>query len=175
MTAIAQRLGGALLLAAAVACGGDAGGQADGSKSPSSATVPADAARPSFELARTPDSPCEWLSPEEVEAMLGSFSAPPVRVRPGQDPSPDPHGTGCLYTLAVQPQMGTGTVVLSVSLHEGGIADLVSAASASLMGVAPDTGRNRSASGNSGWDHESRLGTTYLARIGHVGVQVDRG
>jgi hypothetical protein len=180
MTAIARDLGCALLLAAAIACGGDAGGsdaggQADGSKPASSATAPANAARPSFELARAPDSPCEWLSPEEVEAMLGSFSAPPVRVRPGQNPSPDPYGTGCLYTLAVQPQMGTGTVVLSVTLNEGGIADLVSAASASLMGVAPDTGRNRSASGNSGWDHESRLGTTYLARIGHIGVQVDRG
>ncbi|HET7602968.1 MAG TPA: hypothetical protein VFK36_08125 [Gemmatimonadales bacterium] len=175
MIAIGQRLGGALLLAAAVACGGDAGGQDDGSRSPSSASAPANAARPSFEPARAPDSPCEWLPPAEVEAMLGSFSAPPVRVRPGEDPSPDPYGTGCLYTLAVQPQMGTGTVTLSVSLNDGGTADLVSAASASLMGVASDTGRNRSAAGNSGWDHESRLGTTYLARIGHIGVQVDRG
>jgi hypothetical protein len=176
MTGIAQRLAGTMLLAAAVACGGDARGQPDGSEAGSNASAPADAARPSFELARTPDNPCEWLSPDEAEAMLGSFSAPPVRLRPGHDPSPDPYGTGCLYTLALQPQMGTGTVTLSVSLNDGGTADLVSTASASLMGVAPDTGaRNRSASGGSGWDHESRLGTTYLARIGHIGVQVDRG
>jgi hypothetical protein len=175
MMGLAQRLGGATLLAVVVACGGDAGGQAGGSSSNDDASAPADAGRPPFELAQAPDNPCEWLSPEEVEAILGSFSAPPVRVRPGQNPTPDAYGTGCLYTLAVQPQLGTGTVTLSVALHGGEAADLVSAASASLFGVAPDTTGNSRASANSGWDHETRLGTTYMARIGHIGVQVDRG
>jgi hypothetical protein len=174
MTRLALRLACALVLAGAAACGGDAGGQGDGSESNDNASAPADAAGPPFELAQAPDDPCEWLSPEEVQAILGSFSAPPVRVRPGQNPSPDPYGTGCLYTLALQPQLGTSTVTLSVALHGGEAADLVSAASASLFGAAPGTGDRRAAA-NSGWDHQTRLGTTYLVRIGHIGVQVDRG
>ena len=164
-----------MLLAAAAACGGDAGPQADGSPSNTNGSAPTDAARPPFELAQAPDDPCEWLAPDEVQAILGSFSAPPVRVRPGQDPSPDPYGTGCLYTLALQPQMGTPTVTLSVALYGGEAADLVSTASASLFGVDADTAAGNSAAANAGWDHETRLGTTYLARIGHIGVQVDRG
>ena len=177
MSALANRLSGALLCAlVAAGCGGDAGRQADGSESNGNAGAPADAARPPFEVAQAPDDPCEWLSPEEVEATLGSFSAPPVRVRPGQNPTPDAYGTGCLYTLAIQPQLGTGTVTLSVALHGGEAADLVSAASASLFGVAPGSATgDTSAAANSGWDHQTRLGTTYLARIGHIGVQVDRG
>jgi hypothetical protein len=176
MTSLALRLTGALLLAGAAACGGDAGGQVDGSGSNDNVSAPADAARPPFELAQAPDDPCKWLSPEEVQAILGSFSAPPVRVRPGQNPTPDAYGTGCLYTLAIQPQLGTGTVTLSVALSGGEAADLVSAASASLFGVAAGTTATAdSAAASSGWDHQTRLGTTYLARIGHIGVQVDRG
>ena len=174
MTDIAVRLGGAMLLAAVVACGGDAGGQADGSESTGSASASAGDARPPFELANAPDDPCDWLSAGEVEAILGSFSAPPVRVRPGQNPTPDAYGTGCLYTLPMQPQMGTGTVVLSVSLAGGEAADLVSAASASLFGGDTAGGDGGNAA-RAGWDHETRLGTTYMARIGHIGVQVDRG
>jgi hypothetical protein len=175
MTTFALRLTGALLLAGAAACSGDAGGQADGSESNDNTSVSADA-RPPFELAQAPDNPCEWLSPAEAEAILGSFSAPPVRVRPGQNPTPDDYGTGCLYTLAMQPQLGTGTVTLSVALSGGESADLVSAASASLFGVAPGSSAAAdSAAASSGWDHQTRLGTTYMARIGHIGVQVDRG
>ena len=174
MTALALRLAGALLLAVAAACGGDAGGQVDGSESNDNPSAPADAGRPPFELAQAPDDPCEWLSPAEVEAILGSFSAAPVRVRPGQNPTPDAYGTGCLYTLAMQPQLGTGTVTLSVALHGGEAADLVSAASASLFG-GDTTGGDGGAAARAGWDHQTRLGTTYLARIGHIGVQVDRG
>ena len=175
MTKIAQRLLGALTLGVAAACGSDAAEQTSGSASNGSETpASAEATRPPFELAQAPDSPCEWLSPEEVEGILGSFSAPPVRVRPGQNPTPDDYGTGCLYTLALQPQMGTGTVVLSVSLAGGEAADLVSAATASLFGT--DTaGGDGGVAARAGWDHQSRLGTTYLARIGHIGVQVDRG
>jgi hypothetical protein len=176
MSALANRLSGALLCAlVAAGCGGDAGRQADGSESNGNAGAPADAGRPPFEVAQAPDDPCDWLSPEEVEATLGSFSAPPVRVRPGQNPTPDAYGTGCLYTLAIQPQLGTGTVTLSVALHGGEAADLVSAASASLFGVTPGTATADSGAASSGWDHQTRLGTTYLARIGHIGVQVDRG
>ena len=177
MKAFARRLSGALLCCLAGAgCGGEGGGQSDRSASNDGASATADAARPPFELAQAPDDPCEWLSAEEVQAIVGRFSGPPLRVRPGQHPSPDPYGTGCLYTLAQQPNMGTATVTLSVALHGGQAADLVSAATASLFGVAPDSGTgNRSASRSSGWDHETRLGTTYLARIGHIGVQVDRG
>ena len=174
MTPLTLRLTAVLLLAAAAACGGDAGGQADGSESTGSASAPADATRPPFELAQAPDDPCEWLSPAEAEAILGSFSAPPVRVRPGQNPTPDAYGTGCLYTLAMQPQLGTGTVVLSVSLSGGEAADLVSAASASLFG-GDTTGGDGGAAARAGWDHQTRLGTTWLGRIGHIGVQVDRG
>jgi hypothetical protein len=174
MTGIAQRLAGAMMLAAAVACGGDAGGQADGSEANDNAAAQAGDTRPPFELAQAPDDPCEWLAPAEVEAILGSFSAPPVRVRPGQNPTPDAYGTGCLYTLAMQPQLGTGTVVLSVSLSGGEAADLVSAAAASLFGT-DTTGGDGGAAARAGWDHQSALGTTYLGRIGHIGVQVDRG
>ena len=174
MTNFALRLTGALLLAGAAGCGGDAGGQADGSESNGNAAAPADG-RPPFELAQAPDSPCEWLSPEEAEAILGSFSAPPVRVRPGQNPTPDDYGTGCLYTLAMQPELGTGTVTLSVALSGGESADLVSAATASLFGAARDNPTADSIAASSGWDHQTRLGTTYMARIGHIGVQVDRG
>ena len=174
MSARWLRLGGALMLAVAAACGGDAGGESDGSQSSGEASASADAGRPPFELAQAPDDPCEWLPPAEAEAILGSFSAPPVRVRPGQNPTPDAYGTGCLYTLAVQPQLGTGTVVLSVSLAGGEAADLVSAASASLFG-GDTTGGDGGAAARAGWDHQTRLGTTYLARIGHIGVQVDRG
>ncbi len=175
MRTVARFLMGALLVAVA-ACGGDSGAQTGGPDSNGSVSAPADAARPPFELAQAPDDPCAWLPPEAVQGILGSFSAPPVRVRPGQEPSPDPYGTGCLYTLAMQPQMGTGTVVLSVALSGGEAADLVSAATRSLFGVAADTasGSGRAAP-DSGWDHQTRLGTSYLARIGHIGVQVDRG
>ena len=176
MSALANRLSGALLFAlVAAGCGGDAGGQADGSESNGNAGPPADAVGPPFELAQAPDDPCEWLSPEEVQGILGSFSAPPVRVRPGQNPTPDAYGTGCLYTLAIRPQLGTGTVTLSVALSGGEAADLVSAASASLFGAASGSATADSSAASSGWDHQTRLGTTYLARIGHIGVQVDRG
>jgi len=174
MMAIARYLMGALLLAAA-GCGGDSGAQAGGPETGGNASTPSADARPPFELAQAPDDPCAWLPPETVQGILGSFTAPPVRVRPGQEPSPDPYGTGCLYTLAMQPQMGTGTVVLSVALSGGQAADLVSAATRSLFGAAGDTTPGLEASQSSGWDHESQLGTTYLARIGHIGVQVDRG
>lgn len=176
MSARAKGLVSAVLCSlAAAGCGGDAGGQVGSSASNGNASAPADAGRPPFELAQAPDDPCQWLSPDEVEGILGSFSAPPVRVRPGQNPSPDPYGTGCLYTLAVQPQMGTGTVTLSVALDGGQAADLVSASAASMFGAAPTSATADSAAANSGWDHQTRLGTTYLARIGHIGVQVDRG
>ena len=177
MSALVSRLTGALLCSlVAAGCGGDAGGQASSSSaSNSNASAPADA-RPPFELAQAPADPCQWLSPDEVQAILGSFSAPPVRVRPGQNPTPDAYGTGCLYTLAMQPQMGTGTVTLSVSLSGGEAADLVSNAAASMFGAAPTpVGADTGAAASSGWDHQTRLGTTYLARIGHIGVQVDRG
>jgi hypothetical protein len=175
MTAIARYLMGALLLAAA-GCGGDSGAQGGGPESSGNASASAGDTRPPFELAQAPDDPCQWLSPDEVQGILGSFSAPPVRVRPGQDPTPDAYGTGCLYTLAMQPQMGTGTVTLSVSLSGGEAADLVSNAAASMFGAAPTpVGADTGAAASSGWDHQSRLGTTYLARIGHIGVQVDRG
>ena len=175
MTAIARYLMGALLLAAA-GCGGDSGAQGGGPESSGNASAPAGDTRPPFELAQAPDDPCQWLSPDEVQGILGSFSAPPVRVRPGQDPTPDAYGTGCLYTLAMQPQMGTDTVTLSVSLSGGEAADLVSNAAASMFGAAPTpVGADTGAAASSGWDHQSRLGTTYLARIGHIGVQVDRG
>ena len=175
MTRIAHRLAGIMLLTIAAACGGESGG--DATEQGAAAGAPADAARPPFELAQAPNDPCEWLSPDEVQAILGSFSAPPVRVRPGQNPSPDPYGTGCLYTLGVKPQLGEGTVTLSVALYGGQAADLASAAFKSLFssfGAAPSDTVTGSAS-QSGWDHETRLGTTYLARIGHIGVQVDRG
>ncbi len=176
MSAVSNRPWAVLLSAlVAAGCGGDAGGQTGGSAPSGSAPASADAANPPFELAKAPDSPCDWLSAEEVQGILGSFSAPPVRVRPSQEPSPDPSGTGCLYTLAVQPQLGTGTVVLSVSLAGGEAADLVSTAAASMFKELVDTTGTGSAAARSGWDHESRLGTTYLARIGHIGVQVDRG
>ena len=176
MSALAKRLTGAVLCSlAAAGCGGDAGGQASSSASNSNASAPADD-RPPFELAQAPADPCQWLSPDEVQAILGSFSAPPVRVRPGQNPTPDAYGTGCLYTLAMQPQMGTGTVTLSVSLAGGEAADLVSNAAASMFGAAPTpVGADTGAAASPGWDHQTRLGTTYLARIGHIGVQVDRG
>ena len=176
MTKIPHLPLGVLLLVIA-ACGGGSGEDATerGAAAGAAGRAAANGARAPFELAKAPDDPCQWLSADEVQAILGDFSAPPVRVRPGQDPSPDAYGTGCLYTLALQPRMGKGTVVLSVALHSGAAADLVSAASASLFGVASDTTKNRSSSQNSGWDHETQLGTTYLARIGHIGVQVDRG
>jgi hypothetical protein len=175
MRAIATCLIGGLLFAAA-ACGGDSGAQTGGSRSSASPPAPADGARPPFELAQAPADPCQWLPPDTVQGILGSFSAPRVRVRPGPHPSPDPYGTGCLYTLTLQPQMGTGTVVLSVMLSGGEAADLVSAATRSLFGAGPDTASGSgSAPARSGWDHETRLGTTYLARVGHIGVQVDRG
>jgi hypothetical protein len=174
MTQIANRLTGVVLLAVAAACGGEAGGDAT---EQGAAGAAGDAARPPFELAQTPEDPCQWLSADEVQAILGSFSAPPVRVRPGFElPSPDPFGTGCLYTLSQRPQMGTGTVTLSVALYGGQSADLASAAFKSLFssfGAATDTVTGSAS--QSGWDHETRLGTTYLARIGHIGVQVDRG
>jgi hypothetical protein len=174
MTPITHRLTGAVLLAIGVACGGDSGG--DGTEQGAAAGAATNGAEPPFELAKAPDNPCDWLSADEVQAILGTFSAPPVRVRPGQNPSPDQYGTGCLYALPLQPQLGDGTVTLSVALQSGAHADLASAAFKSLFssfGAAPDT-VTRSAS-QSGWDHETRLGTTYLARIGHIGVQVDRG
>ena len=176
MRTIARDLMGALLVTVA-ACGGDSGAQTGGPEASGSASASASAsdARPPLELAQAPDDPCAWLSPEAAQGILGGFSAPPVRVRPGQNPSPDPDGTGCLYTLHMQPQMGTGTVVLSVELSGGQAADLVSAATRSLFGAGPDTASRGAGSSSSGWDHESRLGTTYLARIGHIGVQVDRG
>ena len=176
MSTRAKHLSGALLCSlVAAGCGGDAGGQAGSSASNGTASASADA-RPPFELAQAPDDPCQWLSPDEVQSILGSFSAPPVRVRPGQDPTPDAYGTGCLYTLAVQPQMGTGTVTLSVSLSGGEAADLVSNAAASMFGAAPTpVGADTGAAASSGWDHQTRLGTTWLGRIGHIGVQVDRG
>jgi len=177
MTRIAHAPLGALLLVIA-ACGGGSSADATerGAAAGAAGGAAANGARPPFELAKAPGDPCQWLSADEVQAIIGSFSAPPVRVRPNQDPSPDPYGTGCLYTLPLQPQMGKGTVVLSVALHSGGAADLVSAASASLFGAKSDTDtRSRNGSQSSGWDHETQLGTTYLARIGHIGVQVDRG
>lgn len=177
MTKIAHAPLGALLLVIA-ACGGGSSADATerGAAAGAAGAAAANDTRPPFELAKAPDDPCQWLSADEVQAILGGFSAPPVRVRPNQEPSPDPRGSGCLYTLPLQPQIGKGTVVLSVALHSGGTADLVSAASASLFGAKSDTGtRSRNGSQSSGWDHETQLGTTYLARIGHIGVQVDRG
>ena len=175
MTKIPHAPLGALLLVIA-ACGGGSSEDATerGAAAGAAGGAAANGARPPFELAKAPDDPCQWLSADEVQAILGDFSAPPVRVRPGQDPSPDAYGTGCLYTLPLQPRMGKGTVVLSVALHGGGAADLVSAAKAALFDVAKDTAV-RSKARSSGWDHETQLGTTYLARIGHIGIQVDRG
>ena len=45
--------------------------------------------------------------------------APPVVVRPGQNPTPDAYATGCMYTLAIQPLLGIGTVTLSAALRGG--------------------------------------------------------
>jgi hypothetical protein len=171
---------GVLLLAAATACGdGDAGTAAAARGTPAADSGDRDVAGPPapFELASAPDDPCQWLTAKEAEGVLGGFGAPPARVRPGQRPRPDPRGTGCLYTLAEQPKIGRGTVTLTVSLHGGTLADLATSVTEGMFGPRPvavaDSAAARSA--QRGWDHESSAGLSYLARVGHVGAEVDLG
>jgi hypothetical protein len=180
MTAGVLRHLGMLLLAAATACAdGDAGAAAAARGAAAATSGDRDVAGPPapFEPASAPDDPCQWLTAKEAEGVLGTFGAPPARVRPGQRPRPDPRGTGCLYTLAEQPKIGRGTVTLTVSLHGATLADLATSMTEGMFGPRPaavaDSAAARSAS--RGWDHESSAGLSYLARVGHLCVQVDRG
>jgi len=170
----------AFAAAAAAACARADAGPAtkDGGKLARDASTSSSAAeRPPFETAVAPADPCAWVPAAEVEAIVGPLAGAPVRVRPGQRPRPDPAGEGCMYTLAERPRTGLGTVTLSVLLQGATIADLQTLTTHALMG-APSAPAADSAAGEiraRGWDHESRIGLGYLARVGHVGVRLDLG
>lgn len=77
-------------ICAAVACGGNEGGQAgDPGNGDAPAGGPEASAQPSVRTASLPDDPCGWLPAADVEAAVGKLAEPPAR----QD--------GCRYTLVI--------------------------------------------------------------------------
>lgn len=184
-------------ICAAVACGGNEGGQAGGApKDDASAGGPEVPAQPSVRTASVPDDPCGWLAPADVEAAVGKLAEPPTREN------------GCRYTLVVPDEVrakrqaavdrfeefrarfktevptfrgpmanyerNPRSYAVSVSVEVGG--DMagemgMQAARNWLANEAGAAAPERPAPPE-GWDAASRVPYGFIGRVGHVSVAV---
>jgi hypothetical protein len=139
-------------------------------------------AQPVPTLPAHPD-PCGWVTAENVSALVGPLVGPPARGAHYDDPSPDPKGSACVYTLAPQPgDIATGepkTVAVELRIDDATAQEsgfragsaLTAALARQLNGgkpVATDT----MALHQDGWDYQSSLPDEFLGRLGHLGVFV---
>jgi hypothetical protein len=164
-----------VLVSVLAACGGDAaadGGEVGGAGGGSAATGP------TVRTASVPADPCEWLPAAEAAGVLGPLAGAPTRVRSGSTPTPDPRGNGCLYRLAAQPARGTGAVALSVHLNGSEIIENALGRMREMFAEEMSDGARGAEpvqvpAPTNGWDYEGTVPPmTYLARQGHIGVEV---
>ncbi|HEX7718948.1 MAG TPA: hypothetical protein VF389_04010, partial [Woeseiaceae bacterium] len=134
--------------------------------------------------------PCAWMAPQEVEEILGRFTAPPRLASSANTPEADPYGTACLYT--VDSERGSLNIVLEVDLT-GSLADElgIGMGSSHSMRVAREKGIDgeygdmvasfvddltsapgRAAADGSEWDYTGGLPGFGIWRLGHVAVKI---
>jgi len=125
--------------------------------------------------ASAPASPCDWISPADVEAQVGPLAGSPRIVRSFEDPTPQKDGRACLYPLALKPQTGAGAVIVEVSLNSGVLIETASGMMKERF--AREMGEPTSAPDQEpapdGWDYQGvPLPMTYFGRVGHISVSV---
>lgn len=136
------------------------------------------AAADAGKYASAPKDPCEWIPAAEVERSVGSLVGTPARVRSAESPGPDPRGAGCLYTLAQQPKLGKGTVIVEVVLNQGvveqdAIGKMRDRFARELNeGAATETKAEPSTASAGPWDSAVRLPNVFMGRQGTIGVRV---
>lgn len=162
--------------ALAGACGAPAGsdGAAPKAAVKDSGGQPPNAAN----FASAPENPCDWIPAPDVARSVGSLVGTPTRVRSAQSADLDPRGTGCLYTLAQQPEMGKGTITVEVVLNQGVVEqDAIGRARDMLArqlndGAAPQARTEPSTAPAGRWDYAGRLPNLFIGRQGTIGVHV---
>lgn len=117
--------------------------------------------------------PCGWLTRVEVERLLGSLGAEPLRVNDAEQfDQPNPRGSACRYQLQTHSDnneafIAVGVVLDGVSAIEAGLG-----ATFTETGVAALGGADHADSSRGRWDWMSNLPSNALkaARQGHVGI-----
>ena len=128
--------------------------------------------------ASAPENPCDWIPSADVARSVGALVGTPTRVRSAQSPKPDPHGSGCLYTLEQQPKIGKGTVTVEVVLNQGVIEqDAIGRMRDRFArelndGAAPEPRPEPSTAPAGRWDYTGRLPNLFIGRQGTIGVHV---
>jgi hypothetical protein len=161
------------------ACGGGTA-QSDATAPKAAAPGGGEQARPANagNYASAPENPCDWIPAADVARSVGALAGTPTRVRSAESPSPDPRGTGCLYTLAQQPAMGKGTVTVEVVLNQGVIEqDAIGRARDILArelndGAAPAPRTEPPTAPAGRWDYAGRLPNVFIGRQGTIGVHI---
>lgn len=141
----------------------------------------ASAAPASVRTATVPANPCDWITRDEVAALVGPLEGEGVRIRNIEQPEPSDDGRACLHNLVGQPQLGGKGVLFEVSPAAGVIYERVAGAmqehfAAALRdGDAAPAPKSRT-SPDTGWDYSGHLPmggmVSYTGRIGHVSVVV---
>jgi hypothetical protein len=172
---------GMVIVGAVVGCGErqTSGAAADGEERSSGAsTAPA-----TVRTATVPANPCDWVTRDEVAALVGPLEGEAVPVRNIEQPEPSDVNGACLYTLAAQPELGGKGVLFEVSpasgvLYERAVGAMRDHFAAELRdGDAPTAPAPKPrTSPDTGWDYSGTLPmggmVSYTGRIGHVSVSV---
>lgn len=109
-------------------------------------------------------TPCAWLNPAEVEAIVGKLSRAPQLVASLQSPRVDQQGRACRYRVAGS--AGDAGLVLEVDLAGGAEIELADDMIRRMLGGSAASVPRAA----NGWDRATTVGDVHLWRIGHLAV-----
>ncbi|HEX6667979.1 MAG TPA: hypothetical protein VF061_00390, partial [Gemmatimonadales bacterium] len=164
---------GAAMVAAAGGCGEDVRSAAAAGDGGSGRATAAPLA---VRTASVPANPCDWISVDQVAALLGPLDGEAERIRSVEQPEPSDDGRACLYRLAAQPRLGGRGVLVEVSPAAGVLVERVGGAMQEHFAAAlRDSGAAAKprAAPDAGWDSSGHLPmglVSYIGRVGHVSV-----
>ena len=164
---------GAAVVAVASGCGEDVrSAVAAGDGGPGRATIAPTAVR----TASLPANPCDWISVDQVAALVGPLDGEAERIRSVEQPEPSDDGRACLYRLTARPRLGDRGVLVEVSPAAGVLFERTGGAMQEHFAAAlRDSGAPAKprAAPDAGWDYSGHLPmglVSYIGRIGHVSV-----
>ena len=178
---MAQRtpLIGASVLAASLLAAGCGGNSSEAAPSASQGAARKITSGPAFHVATAPSDPCKWIAADEVAAVAGPLSGPPVRVRSAETPTPQADGSACLYLLAAKVRAGRPAIAVQVLLDGPLQFETAGTMMKDLFTRELNEGQPAPAGATpgqpiaAGWDYAGAPGPLdFAGRIGHVGVIV---
>jgi hypothetical protein len=125
--------------------------------------------RPAIQT-QTYRNPCDWVSREEVEQLLGKLTAEPRLGRDAENRQPDQTGSSCVYATAQ-----AGLVGLQVDATGGIEFEHAMGALGGLMAKEINDGKpgaTRTTERSDGWDYVGGNPELAMYRVGHMAVQI---